>query len=144
MDTKIVDGFTVAGLSIQATNDDTSKIGQLWQTFYEQIGSMLTESSNIYGVYTDYESDASGSFELVAASDTLADKHFEGKRLIDIPTGKYLVFRGKGELHQTIIKLWTEIWIYFNQKDSPHSRAYTTDFEWYKDNSEIEIYIAII
>lgn len=44
---------------------------------------------------------------------------------------------------QTVISLWEKIWDFFSSADCAYSRAYTTDFEYYKSESEVEISIAI-
>jgi len=38
---------------------------------------------------------------------------------------------------------WSKIWEYFANKNSQYKRAYKTDFEYYKNQHEIEIYISI-
>ena len=55
-----VNGFQLTGYSVRTSNLDemqpeTAKIGDLWAQFYSQQGSKLTERSNVYGVYTDYD-----------------------------------------------------------------------------------------
>jgi len=44
---------------------------------------------------------------------------------------------------QVIIETWGKIWEYFSNEDSQYKRVYRTDFEYYKDQNEIEIYISI-
>jgi len=44
---------------------------------------------------------------------------------------------------QAIIETWGEIWEYFSNENSQYKRAYKTDFEYYKDQNEIEIYISV-
>ena len=42
-----------------------------------------------------------------------------------------------------VIDTWKKVWAYFSDINNKHRRAYTTDFEFYKNANEIEIYIAI-
>src|ERR1700742_4327988 len=70
-----IDAFTVAGLRVRTTNAaehqaETAKIGPMWGQFF---GKELAETipgksahSPIYGVYSAYESDASGEFDVIA------------------------------------------------------------------------------
>jgi len=44
---------------------------------------------------------------------------------------------------QAIIETWGKIWEYFSDENSQYKRVYKTDFEYYKNQSEIEIYISI-
>ncbi len=60
-----------------------------------------------------------------------------------IREGKYMVFKGSGEVPQVVIDTWGKIWAYFSDNTAEHQRAYTTDFELYKTQNEVEIYIAV-
>lgn len=148
MNTIDVSSFQVAGLVVRTSNADemnpsTAKIGKLWEAFYKVASLKLTPDSNVYGLYTNYESDANGEFDVVACSDTLSASELENARDFQIPSGKYLKFSGTGEMPKTVIVVWGQIWDYFNANDCFHRRAYTTDFEFYKSNDEVEIYISI-
>ncbi|PAJ72228.1 hypothetical protein CJF42_22400 [Pseudoalteromonas sp. NBT06-2] len=148
MNTIEINSFNVTGLVVRTTNAEemnpsTAKIGVLWERFYKNVSSKLNENSQVYGLYTNYESDATGAFDVVACSDTLSPESLENSANFQISSGKYLKFSCKGEMPQAVIKLWGEIWKYFNSNNCPHARAYTTDFEYYKNNDEIEISIAI-
>ena len=46
-----------------------AKIAGLWQQFYTDIAPNLTPSSQVYGVYTHYESDVTGEFDVFACTD---------------------------------------------------------------------------
>jgi|GEM_PF-4538289 len=41
------------------------------------------------------------------------------------------------------IETWGKIWEYFSNENSQYIRAYKTDFEYYKNENEIEIYISV-
>ena len=62
---------------------------------------------------------------------------------IVIQSGRYLVFTAKGDIPKIVIDTWKEIWEYFARKDAEYERLYTTDFEYYVNQNEIEIYIAV-
>jgi len=148
MELEIVNRTELVGFSVTTTNTDeqspvSAKIGKLWEHFYSQALPNLCPESRVYGVYTNYESDHNGAYDVIACSDTLhfgIDKSFV-KTQID--AGSYLVFSAEGEFPQAVINLWQVIWSYFADDDCLHKRAYTTDFEFYKSAQEIEIYIAV-
>ncbi len=62
---------------------------------------------------------------------------------IKILSGQYLVFEAKGNIAQIVIDTCGVIWEYFSKENAKYQRTYTTDFEFYKNQDEIEIYSAI-
>ncbi len=143
-----VDSFNVTGLVVRTTNAEemnpsTAKIGALWEEFYSQLAPKLSQNSRVFGVYTNYESDHTGSFDVVACSDISDTQKLEGVSDFHINAGNYLVFNGAGEMPQAVIDLWGEIWSYFSSESCKYKRAFVTDFEFYKDKSEIEIFISV-
>lgn len=149
--------FNVVGFIARTCNQNEmeakqAKIGKLWQTFFAQAGSKIDKNTKVYGVYTNYETDYHGYYDIIAGADTLSETELAntGEQVcsIQIKSGKYLTFSATGAMPETALTLWQEIWQYFDQPDCPHKRAYTTDFEYYKskseNESEIEISIAII
>jgi len=143
---KEIESFTLSGISVRTSNQNemnpaTAKIGDLWGTFYSEFGKRLTENSNVYGVYTDYESDFSGRYNVYAASDIFAE--YSDLSQINIVAGEYLVFSAHGEVPHVVIDLWGHIWEHFSNKDLAYERAYTTDFEHFKKPTAVDIYIAI-
>ncbi|PID42000.1 MAG: hypothetical protein CSB48_12065 [Proteobacteria bacterium] len=148
MKTQKIDGFEVTGIVVRTTNENemnpsTSKIANLWETFYINASPKLSEEAKIYGIYTNYESDCTGAFDVIASSDMLQLEELTDSVKVKVQSGQYLVFTAKGEMPQVVIELWGKIWNYFNSKNCPHKRACTTDFEYYKSENEIEIYIAL-
>ncbi|WDD99974.1 GyrI-like domain-containing protein [Thalassomonas actiniarum] len=148
MKTQYLDGFELAGFVTRTKNVDEmdpakAKIGNLWQQFYGEAGALLQPESKVCGVYSNYESDASGEFDVIAGADVLIGQAISGVEAITVQPGRYLVFSGEGEMPGVVIALWGQIWHYFNESDCPHQRAYQTDFEYYKGESQVEIYIGI-
>lgn len=142
---------TIYGISTRTTNanemnSETAKIGKIWQKFDNEISVDYQGGERVYGVYYNYESDANGEFDVLAGcekkNDTL-DKTV-------IQNGKYLVFEGKAKSAsdnariQAVIETWGKIWEYFNNESSEYKRVYKTDFEYYKNQSDIDIYISVI
>ncbi|MCE0495452.1 GyrI-like domain-containing protein [Vibrio salinus] len=143
-----VTGFDVTGFAIRTTNADemnpsTAKIGDLWAKFYANAMPELNEKSKVYGVYTNYESDFSGAFDVIACSDTVLPEKVSDSVRAGVVSGQYVRFSATGEMPQVVIDLWGEVWRYFGSENCAHERAYTTDFEYYKSANEIEIFIAV-
>ncbi|NVD06493.1 AraC family transcriptional regulator [Vibrio sp. JPW-9-11-11] len=142
-----IQGFDLAGFSVRTTNlaeqdDTTAKIGHLWQRFFSEAAPHLSADSRIYGVYTHYQSDFNGEFDVMACSDTLSG---DDTNLVSlhIATGDYLVFSAQGEMPNVVIELWQQVWGYFSDPQYAYQRAYKTDFEYYKSAQEVEIYIGV-
>ncbi|MBB1274895.1 GyrI-like domain-containing protein [Psychromonas sp. SR45-3] len=136
------------GLSIRTDNEtemstDKGKIGALWQQFDKTVDVDYKSGERVYGVYFDYESDASGQFNVLVGFDGKNRPVSVPLQKVVIPAGQYLVFKHKGEMPQIAIDGWTEVWDYFADENAPQQRAYSTDFEFYPNGNEIEIHIAI-
>lgn len=146
MQLKDFQSTNVLGLSVRTCNQDEmfpskAKIGDLWAQFYSQHGCNLTENSNVYGIYTDYESDFSGPYSVYAAADTFGAS--DELIALTLSAGKYLVFSAQGEIPGSVIELWGHIWEHFSNGDAEYERAYTTDFEHFKSATSVDIYIAV-
>lgn len=143
-----MNGFDVSGFIIRTNNADeittsTAKIRDLWVRFYENAAPNLNEESKVFGLYTNYESDFTGAFDVIACSDTLSPEILPDSVQVTVASGKYVTFSATGEMPQVVIELWGDVWRYFGSESCPYKRAYTTDFEYYKSASEVEISIAI-
>jgi len=138
---KIIYGISTRTKNIDEMNPQTAKIGAIWQKFYQTVEC----EEKVYGVYYNYESDANGEFDVLAGYETSNEK----LESVKIEKGKYLVFHKTYEENndnstvQAIIETWGKIWEYFSNENSQYKRAYRTDFEYYKNQNEIEIYISI-
>ena len=146
-----IDPFKIIGISVRTTNKNnksTQDIATLWGQFYknnvfEKIPNQL--GSDIYSIYTDYESDYKGEYTTIIGlkvssldniPDGLTGRQFTGDN--------FKIFTAKGEMPTAVIKTWIAIW----EKDTDLQRKYTFDFEVYGaksqngDNPEVNIYIA--
>ncbi|UUO06506.1 AEC family transporter [Blastopirellula sp. J2-11] len=143
-----INAQTIAGLKVRTnnlseTNSLTGKISNLYRRYFtEKIADLLPNPSPRYAVYHNYQQQSQGDYVLLVGgavnqvtSDQLATA--------TIASGKYLKFRAHGKQPQAVIDAWQEIAAYF--PNSPHRRAYTTDFERYDDQSPdmVEIFVAI-
>ncbi|MFZ6744799.1 GyrI-like domain-containing protein [Undibacterium sp. JH2W] len=151
MQTKFVNisNFQISGLQVRTrnadeANDTKGKIGPLWgQFFTKNLPETLpakTGDGKIYGVYSNYESDASGLFDVTAGVAVTADSAEFAN--ITIAAGRYMVFNCEGEMPAAIIKGWGEVWSYFANAGE-HERRYLTDFEEYQGPQQAAIYIGI-
>lgn len=138
---------TIVGLTTRTKNEDemnleTAAIGSLWQNFFTNVVPTLGETPPpLYGVYTNYESDAMGMFDVVVGAEMAGD--VSQYTSVILKKGKYLCFEAKGELPQAVIATWGEIWVYFSDENCTEKRAYETDFELYISKTEAYVYIGI-
>lgn len=144
-----IDAFTVAGLRVRTTNatehqPETAKIGPMWGRFFgEELAESIpgkSANSPIYGVYSAYESDASGAFDVTAGVAVNASiKDFES---VLIEAGEYLVFEAQGTLPDAVISTWGKIWKFF-EENPQIQRRYATDFEAYTGPESVSVYIGV-
>lgn len=144
-----INAFTVSGLSVRTTNaaehnPETAKIGSMWGEFF---GKGVTESihgkradSPVYGVYSAYESDASGHFDVMAG--VAVDEASADFQSVTIEAGDYLVFEAQGPLPDAVIATWGKVWTFF-EENPQIQRRYATDFETYTGPESVAIHIGI-
>ncbi len=137
---KQVEGFTVTGFHIRTKNTDefnpaTAKIPTLWQQF---AASDFADQGTVFSVYSDYASDVHDFYTVTVG--IAAQKDHDNS--VQIKTGNYLVFSGKGPMPETVISTWQQVWQYF-ESHTEHQRNYVSDFEQYQSADEIEIYIGV-
>ncbi|GKS11618.1 GyrI-like domain-containing protein [Paenibacillus chitinolyticus] len=150
--------FRLAGVSVRTTNaaeaGPEGKLPQLWQQFFgSDIASRpgIENPHLIYGLYTDYESDASGEYTALLGheiSEETTDGASSGLQFADVPAARYMIFETrKGPVKDVVPQLWHEIWAYF--QNAAEQRTYTGDFEVYDgrgfdpENCVVQVYIAI-
>jgi predicted transcriptional regulator YdeE len=144
--------FNIAGISIQTTNmgnQSATDLAKLWQRFYqENIVSVIpdTAGSEIYAIYTDYESDHTGKYTAIIglrvnSLGQLPEK-FTGRQFNG---GRFIHFPAKGAMPQAVINTWMDIW----NTDKELNRRYDYDFEVYGnqsnagDDSVVDIFISV-
>lgn len=132
----------IAGVRARTTNRTPERIGELWGQFHEQKIAALLDSradANIYSVYSNYESDATGEFDvLIGYAVPRAAMLPEALSEVVVPEGSYAVFPVSGPLPQGIANAWAEIW------EAPLHRAFRCDFERYHPDGSITIHVGII
>jgi len=143
LDDKHIMGISIRTKNVDEMNPATAKIGALYQRFDKQVPVDYQNGARVYGVYYNYESDHSGEFSVLAGVDIIDPALAEGLENVTLPAATYLVFEATGEMPQVVIETWKTIWDYFSKPDVQYQRAYTTDFEFYKNQNEVAIHIAI-
>ncbi len=139
---KHFDGMTIHGYSVRTSNADergidTAKIPALWQKLFS---SSFMPHQDIYGVYSDYQSDLNGDYKVTAG--VPSEPGSPGLEAACISPGKYLVFENSGSLPEAVITAWQQVWDYFSNNPA-YERNYNTDFELYTDQEKVSIYIGV-
>lgn len=145
MEKVTIESFTVNGISVRTDNASemnpgTAQIENLWQRFYAELAVKGITPSTSFGVYSNYESDQYGQYDIAAAqTDALG---LADEKEFTIPSGTYLKFSKSGTFPEVCIELWQEIWRYFETSDAP-KRNFNCDYEAYVSPTECEVYIGI-
>ena len=142
----------IVGLATRTTNATESnpsaaKIPLLWGRFTNEHWSERLEEVGAFGptiaVYSAYESDVSGSYQLLVGRQMRDSRPVSPPlQIVAAAQGSYLAFRCSGPLPQAVIDGWRDVWAYFGRGDAP-VRAYTCDFEVYPDRGSVEIWVAV-
>lgn len=147
----IIERFLLGGISTKTSNKneenfDTAKIPVLWNDFFcknifENI-PLKKEKSKIIAAYTNYKSDHNDEYKLIIGTEVL-EKNTNAKfDYHNTESGKYLSFNIQGKFPEAIISGWKDVWAYFDNNNEIQ-RAYTTDFEEYLSENEVNIKISI-
>lgn len=133
-------------LHVEKPSEAEALIGPFWQNFRKNnikatIPNQL-QPEQTFAVYTNYGPEGEGySLILGTPVQYIVNNIPDGMVGIEIPEQTYAVFSKKGTIPSIIQETWQKVW------QSPIPRAYTYDFEIYKneslDNAEVEFYIAV-
>ncbi len=153
MSNQTIQKFYVIGISTRTKNENgqsAKDIEALWGRFWgEEIQKQIPNkvSDDIYAVYTDYETDFTGSYTTIVGLPVSSleniPKGFVG---ITIETAVYQNFTSKGKMPEAIFNTWLEIW---GNKELNLKRAYKADFtihgqKYYNgDKAEVETFISV-
>ncbi|AJS61679.1 transcriptional regulator [Paenibacillus sp. IHBB 10380] len=148
--------MTLTGVSARTTNrQETGPKGLipgLWGRYFQSDMASQIDVDHphlIYALYTDYESDATGEYNVIIGHECGDNSSLaEGLEQATIPEAHYMVFETKrGPFQQVVIEAWQEIWMTF--EDSTIKRTFSGDFELYDVNdfspedAVVQIYIAV-
>lgn len=144
IDPKKFVGLTTRTVNFEEMDDTTSKIPKVWSAFWNDKELQSANGGAIYGVYSDYESDFMGEYNLTAAIEVEDYNEFDKlyKKIVT-PEAKYICFSREGDMPNVVFQLWSEIWEFFQKDECEFNRAYTIDFEKYLSKEKVEIYIAL-
>ncbi len=145
-----IEGFDVSGFSVQTKNSEefnplTAKLPALWQQFMmsDLIDFQKKPTPIIYGVYSDYVSDASDFYRVTVGISPCFDERRPELDSVLVKGGNYLVFSGKGLMPAVVVAVWQSIWVYFAENQN-YRRSFISDFELYRGVDEVDIYIGIV
>lgn len=142
--------FTVIGLAARTTNEvemagKEGKIGPLWGELLHGGADAIPgviDQKTIYAVYTHYESDETGAYDLILGKSVQpGEKAPPNMRTVVIPAAHYLVFASADNSAEATRTAWLRVYAYF-AKHADRRRAYTFDFEQHSSTSS-QIFIAI-
>ena len=138
---------TIFGLAARTNNENEmnpkqGKIAGLVHQFDSSVVVNYRSGARVYTVYSEYEADVSGNYSVLVGADRVESSTIELES-VKIQEGNYLVFSSQGQIPNIVFETWAKIWNYFGNANCPHSRAYSTDFEFHKSQYEIEIHVAI-
>src|SRR4051812_43331422 len=150
MITTQLEAFHVIGIFVRTTNADNKSLRDIGNLFAEFMGTNISHKipnkigSEIYCVYTDYESDFNGPYTTIVGCkvSSLSDipMGLTGKT---IPSAKYQVYTSTGRLSVSLAKTWEGIW------NAEIDRRFSADFDVYGEkardfeNVEVDTYVAI-
>lgn len=118
----------IYGNKVRTNNHDSSIFSKKWEEFLQN-----KVNGDIYAIYGNYESDFTGDFDFM-----IGTEENTGEDSFTIANGEYYIWEVKSKDPSGVGQAWREIW----ESDLP--RAYKTDFEVYKTNGSIAIYLSIL
>ena len=142
--------FFVIGISVRTTNQNGQSqkdIGELWQKFFQD--NILDHipnkvNSDIYCIYTDYESDANDPYTTILGCKVSSLENIpDGMIGKTIPETTYRLYKSLGKIPEAVLNTWFHIW------QSPIERSYLADFDVYgpapsdPNDAEVETYLSV-
>ncbi|MDP1834968.1 MAG: GyrI-like domain-containing protein [Chlamydiales bacterium] len=139
--------FQVMGIAVRTDNAHAQEnIGGLWQRFKEEKATTKIphkSSEEVFGLYTDYESDHNGLYTLVVGC--AVDKVEEipaGFAIKNVSAAKFAHFVAAGPHPMALVSTWMEVW------SSGLDRTFMSDYEVYgsqfaEQPPVVNLYIAI-
>jgi predicted transcriptional regulator YdeE len=146
----VVDAFTVIGPTVRTTNaremsGKDGRIGPLWGQFMNGGAAAISgviDQDTIYAVYTGYDSDETGAYDLVLGKSVQPGQQAPpAMRSVAIPKARYLVFAVTANSPEAIRSAWLKVYEYFAQHKDQR-RAFSFDFEQHS-SSGTRIFIAL-
>jgi len=138
--------FPIMGVQIRTSNAREAEIGKLWERFMKEgIAGEIPDKadSSVIAFYSNYARDENGEYDfLLGAKVKGVSAVPPGMVLKNAPTSRYAVFRAEpGTPAKVVPELWRKIWA--EPRTGDYTRSYQGDFELYRAESPVEIYIAV-
>lgn len=122
------------------------RLGPLWRNFMGESDNLIPgdpDRSNIFCIYTEYESDENGRYKVILGR-AIGDSKVSaphGMERIDIGNAQYLVFHALDRNPESVQEAWARVHKYF--RDNPaQQRAFTADFDSYGTNG-VDLYVGV-
>jgi predicted transcriptional regulator YdeE len=141
--------INIVGVELRTSNDNGrafEEIPPFWEKFYTNaVSDMISnkKSMDVFSLYTNFENQGKnnqGMYSMIIGHEveSLEDlpSGFVG---FTIPTSGYLVFPVEDGKVENVIKTWETIWNI--PADDKKEWTFTCEFERYKSDGEIEVYI---
>lgn len=152
-ETVTLGNIKVVGPAILTSNErEMTKEGQIVELYehfiHKQISDLIKNKTDdrLVAVYTDYDSDETGSYVYGIGHLVSTDECADGLEYFEIPAGKYIRFSSeRGYLNDVLPALWREIWRRTQAGELEAERAYETDLEFhnYEDNISSDVIVDI-
>jgi predicted transcriptional regulator YdeE len=121
------------------------RIGPLWHQYMTSPSDTfpgVTDPSLTYSIYTGYESDETGAYDVILGKPVGAPAlAHDTLRTISIPAADYAVFPSASATPDGIRSAWSAVYEHFRTQ-SKLKRAFTVDFERYSP-AGVQLYIAV-
>lgn len=126
---KKVEKMTIYGKSTKADNQNIEPIVALWDEVLPEY-----PQGELLAIYHTYESDEHGTYTLTIGGFVPQ----EGYETIEIESGNYYEVTPPTNDVPGVQAAWMNIW-----QNPEIPRRYQKDFEWYKEDGSIQIYLSI-
>jgi predicted transcriptional regulator YdeE len=149
------DEMTVVGVAARTSQrDDSSKIGELWQRFFqEKVPDAIDEKAgegHMLELYAEYAGDEHDEYTVMLGFEVPpAAAALDAFKTVTLPAATYVVFSSeRGPLDKVIPEAWKEIWT-MDSSQLGGERTFTGDFEIFderssdRENGVVDIFVAI-
>ena len=120
----------IKGKKIRTNNGKIDEIIQLWSYV-----SQMQLSGEVYAVYSNYASNFKGDYDLL-----IGNERANFPESSTIQAGNYVEITVADGTPENVGKAWQGIWEDANLESR---RSYLTDFEYYKTDGSVSIYLSV-
>ena len=117
-------------------------IAALWEVFYQKMEEV--QGTGMYAVYTDYQGNYMKPYQYLVGKKVKGDYELSeaelraGLSIRVVPKANYEVVDVKGNMPLALVDKWKMIW-----SEKEEARTYATDYEEYKTDSEVSIFLGV-